>query len=190
MVFVATGRLLGAKDIADKQVQSVYGIVDPVVGKTAYTDLRAALAPLQMTEDRSTGTRTVRCASAVSSPSLCSSAAGWVVDLPTSGERVNVEMKLRSGTLIAGSNVPTGSACSSSGYGRLNYFDFKSGLAVSDSGSQQGQRLRSGAQLADRRPDRHQAAERRREGDHDHVGRLDTARRARASRARAVRPSG
>ena len=32
MVFVGTGKLLGATDVADLQVQSVYGIVDPMTG--------------------------------------------------------------------------------------------------------------------------------------------------------------
>ena len=132
MLFVATGRLLGATDVSDLQTQSVYGIVDPLGATTAYSDLRAAMAPLGMTQVGSgTGaTRTVQC---TGSTSQCASADGWRVDLPDAGERVNVEMKLRSGTLIIGSNVPQISACSAGGYSWLNYLNYRSGLAVTGS---------------------------------------------------------
>ena len=32
MVFVGTGKFLGATDVGDLQVQSVYGITDPLTG--------------------------------------------------------------------------------------------------------------------------------------------------------------
>ena len=129
MLFVATGKLLGATDSADVQTQSVYGIIDPVVPTTAFADLRGSLAPLAMTQvGVGPGAyRTVRC---TGTTVRCGSANGWVVDLPDTGERVNVEMKLRSQTLIIGSNVPLISACTAGGYSWLNYLNFRSGLAV------------------------------------------------------------
>ena len=36
---------------------------------------------------------------------------GWRVDLPISGERVNVDPKLQLGTLIVASNIPANDAC-------------------------------------------------------------------------------
>ena len=60
----------------------------------------------------------------------CDAPDGWVVNLPDGGERVNVEMKLRSGTLIVGSNVPQISACVPGGYSWLNYFNYRDGTAL------------------------------------------------------------
>ena len=82
MVFVATGRLLGATDVTDLQTQSIYGIVDPLAGNPAYTNLRAALKPLGLTVQGSgpTAYRTVACTGVTAAQ--CSAANGWVVDLP------------------------------------------------------------------------------------------------------------
>ena len=129
MVFVATGRFLGATDVGDLQVQSVYGFVDPLTGSPSFANLRNALVPLALTQVGSgPGTyRTVACAGTVAQ---CSATEGWVINLPDAGERVNVEMKLRSGTLIVGSNVPQISACVSGGYSWLNYFNYRDGTAL------------------------------------------------------------
>jgi type IV pilus assembly protein PilY1 len=129
MIYVATGKLLGATDTTDVQRQSIYGIIDPIVGTTAFPTLRSALAPLRMTQVGSgPGVhRTVQCTGSLAQ---CGSTDGWYVDLPDVGERVNVEMKLRGQTLIVGSNVPQIGACVPGGYSWLNYFDFRSGLAV------------------------------------------------------------
>jgi len=129
MVFVATGKLLGATDVGDLQSQSVYGIVDPLTGSPSFANLRGALVPLALTQVGSgAGTyRTVACTGTVAQ---CSAPDGWVVNLPDPGERVNVEMKIRSGTLIVGSNVPQISACISGGYSWLNFFNYRDGSAV------------------------------------------------------------
>ncbi|HUP07791.1 MAG TPA: hypothetical protein VMU47_11600, partial [Caldimonas sp.] len=135
MVFVATGKLLGATDISDQQPQTIYGIVDPLSGSPAYADLRTALVPLAMTQtgSGSTAVRTVAC---TGSAAVCSSTNnGWRVELPDPGERVNVDMKLALGTLVVPSNVPQSSACTTGGYSWLNYFSYTTGQAVSSSGS-------------------------------------------------------
>jgi Tfp pilus tip-associated adhesin PilY1 len=130
MIFVATGRFLGATDVSDKQVQSIYGIVDPLTGNPAYTDLRGALRPLEIS---TVGTeRTVAC---LGSTADCGSTNGWVVNLPEQGERVNVNMELVLGTLIVGSNVPGGDACSAGGHAWINFLNFSTGLAVPGSTS-------------------------------------------------------
>ena len=132
MVFVATGRFLGASDIGNTQGQSVYGIVDPRTAGPVYADLRTALAPLVLstTPAVANAVRTVTCTGSLAE---CGSAAGWVADLPDTGERVNIEMQLQLGTLFVASNVPTGDACSPNGYSWLNQFDFATGRAVSTS---------------------------------------------------------
>ena len=95
MIFTATGRLLGASDIADLQVQSIYGIVDPMTGSPAFANLRAAMVPLALTQVGSGvgATRTIQC---TGNAAACGATNGWIVDLPDPGERVNVELKLRS----------------------------------------------------------------------------------------------
>ncbi|MEO8057724.1 MAG: PilC/PilY family type IV pilus protein [Burkholderiales bacterium] len=132
MVFIATGRLLGATDVSDLQVQSVYGIVDPLGGNPAFANLRSVLRPLAMTQvgAGSTAYRTIACTGTTAE---CGTTSGWVVNLPDSGERVNVKMELLLGTLIVASNVPQSTACSSGGYGWLNFLNYSSGLAVSTS---------------------------------------------------------
>ena len=132
MVFIATGRLLGASDVADLQVQSIYGIVDPLSGSPAFANLRSSLRPLEMTEVAAVPTayRTIKCGGTTAQ---CGSTSGWVVDLPDSGERVNVKMELVLGTLIVASNVPLSTACRPGGYGWLNFLNYSSGLAVTTS---------------------------------------------------------
>lgn len=56
--------------------------------------------------------------------------AGWYVDFPDSGERMNVDMNLSLGTLTFGTNVPVSNACTTGGYGWLNYLDYNAGLNV------------------------------------------------------------
>jgi type IV pilus assembly protein PilY1 len=129
MVFVGTGRLLGATDVGDATGQSVYGIVDPSIGDPVYADLRASLKPLALTQVGS-GTAATRTIACTGTTAQCGSTTGWVVDLPASGERVNIDMKLVLGTLVFASNVPDNSACTTGGYSWLNYLDFATGTAV------------------------------------------------------------
>jgi type IV pilus assembly protein PilY1 len=143
MVFVATGRLLGSSDLTDTSVQSIYGLVDPLTATTAYSDLRGSLKPMAMTQvgTGASATRTIAC---TGSSAQCGGTSGWVVDLPDSGERVNVDIKLQLGTLIVGSNVPQSSACNIGGYSWLNYLNYSTGQAVANSpGNAVAQRLSS-----------------------------------------------
>ena len=129
IVLVGTGRLLGTSDFADTQVQSVYGIVDPMTAGPVYSNLRATLRPLTITAN--SGVRTIAC---TGTPAQCASGDGWMFDLPDPGERVNVEMRLVRGTLVFASNVPdTTDPCKTGGYSWLNYVSFASGLAISTS---------------------------------------------------------
>ncbi len=147
MVFVSTGRLLGASDVSDLQVQSIYGIIDPLAGSPAYTNLRSVLKPLAMTQVGAgpSAYRTVAC---TGTTAQCGTSNGWVVNLPDSGERVNVNMELVLGTLIVGSNVPQSTACSSGGYGWINYLDFATGLAVTGSPNQSVSVIQDGGLIA------------------------------------------
>lgn len=130
MVFVGTGRLLGASDMADTQGQSVYGIVDTLSGGPVYPNLRTALKPMALTRVSSTDPSQGRTVACTGTTVQCGSTSGWVIDLPDAGERVNVDMKLALGTLLIGSNVPQSTACLPGGYSWLNMLNFATGLAI------------------------------------------------------------
>jgi len=119
--------LLGLGDLPDTSTQSTYGFKDPLTGSPVYADLRSVLNPLQMTQPAGELYRTIACSG---SEADCAGTNGWVVDLPESGERVNIDPKLQLGTLTFASNVPSNSACSIGGHSWLNFLDFRTGLAV------------------------------------------------------------
>ena len=142
MVFVGTGKLLGASDFGVTQVQSVYGIVDPMTPGPVYPgSLRNTFKPLVMSTFSATS-RTVAC---TGTTAQCGSTDGWVVDLlwddgdPATpfpnGERVNVQMVLARGTLIFASNIPSDIPCDTGGSSWLNFLSFSTGLPVSTAGS-------------------------------------------------------
>lgn len=126
-VFVATGRYLGTTDITDTQTQTVWGIKD-ALGTDPVTDLRTTLGE-RIISNVGSGTSAYR----VLTSTNCDVGNGWFADLPDSRERVNIDMKLQLGTLIVPSNVPTSNACNIGGYGWLNYFNYATGCAVSNS---------------------------------------------------------
>ncbi len=127
-VYVATGRYLGATDIGNNPVQSVYAIRDTLTA-TAYTNPRTSLKQNTIGTQVISGvtTRTSTCATG------CTSTDGWFADLPDTGERVNVDMKLQLGTLTVASNVPQNNACNIGGYSYINFFSYSDGLAVATS---------------------------------------------------------
>ncbi len=129
MVFVGTGRLLGAQDVNDLQTQSIYGIVDKLTGSPVYSNLRGSMKPMVVTTAARTSgsTRTVDCDAGQAA--RCALKDGWVIDLPDAGERNNIDMILLRTTLVAGTNVPNTSACGKGGDYWLNYIDFATGLS-------------------------------------------------------------
>jgi type IV pilus assembly protein PilY1 len=73
--------------------------------------------------------------------SNCSALDGWFADLPDTGERVNVDMKLQLGTLVMLSNVPSNTACVIGGFSYINFFDYTSGLPISPTDGMVGLKL-------------------------------------------------
>ena len=143
-VYVGTGRLLGLPDLLDVQVQSLYGFVDTGGVYLTYPDpvleasgLRGVLAPLAMTpvtdpaENPAVGT--TRESACTGNSTECARKSGWVLDLPDSGERLNIDMSLTLGTLISATNVPRNTACNIGGYSWLNFLDYRTGLSVAGS---------------------------------------------------------
>lgn len=117
-IIVGTGQLLGASDITNNQVQSVYAFVDTL--GSAITDLRAVLAPLIQTQvganDDAAGYRTIACSA---SSTLCGTPAGWYSDFPATGERLVVDAQLQLGTLQLATSIMSSSACNVGGIGKL-----------------------------------------------------------------------
>jgi Tfp pilus tip-associated adhesin PilY1 len=127
-VMVGTGRLLGSSDVLDPQVQSVYGLRDPLIGPgPIYPDpMRNLLQPMKVSQV-GTGATAVRTIACTGSAADCSRPDGWVLDLFEAGERVNVDMKLVLGALVFASNVPEEAPCTVGGHSWFNQVDFRTG---------------------------------------------------------------
>jgi type IV pilus assembly protein PilY1 len=121
VLFFGTGRYLGLTDTANTDVQSIYAMKD-VLDNAA--NPRNNLVQQQLLAiDGSTRTTT-------ENEVNWATKDGWYVDLPDSGERVNLQVVLQLGTLIAISNVPTATACSPGGYSWSYNFNPRSGTFV------------------------------------------------------------
>ena len=121
-VFVSTGRLLGSSDLASTQVQTVWGIKDQGI---TVTNPRSSLSQLTITQNGD-----IRSISCVTN---CTTNGGWYADLPITGERVNIDMKLQLGALTVASNIPQNTACTIGGISFLNFFDARNGLQIAGS---------------------------------------------------------
>jgi type IV pilus assembly protein PilY1 len=124
-VFVSSGKYIGASDLASTQSQSVWAIKD--TGSYPVATPRSTLSRLTITNSGDGLNRSIACAT------NCTNNGGWFADLPDSGERVNVDMKLQLGTLVVASNVPQNNACNIGGYSWLNFFDARNGLQIAGS---------------------------------------------------------
>lgn len=122
VVIFGTGRFLGTTDKTNTDSHSIYAIRDD----GSSSNIGRALL-VQQTMQASTGdTRTVTSSNSVD----WSTGNGWYIDLPDSGERVNVDPQLQLGTLVVASNVPSSDACTAGGYSWLNFLDFKTGRVI------------------------------------------------------------
>ncbi len=125
VVYAATGKLLGLSDLSSAAQQSVYAIKDPLTN-TPLGDVHARSDMVAQTlTENSAHARTV-----TNNPVDWSSKIGWRVDLVTTGERVNIDMRLALTTLVVGSNAPSNNACVAGGTSYLYQFDIASGGAL------------------------------------------------------------
>jgi type IV pilus assembly protein PilY1 len=129
VIYVGTGRYIGTTDLSDTQGQTIWGIRD-TLGATTLTGLRTNLREMTITNQGS-GTSAFRTNGCTAN---CGSSDGWFADLPDTGERVNIDMKLQLGTLVVASNVPESNACNIGGYAWINYFNNSDGGAVNSDG--------------------------------------------------------
>lgn len=136
-VYVATGKYLGTTDLSNTQLQTIWGLRDDLTPTAlTLTSLRTNLREMTITNQGS-GTSAFRTNGCTAN---CGSTDGWFADLPDTGERVNIDMKLQLGTLVVASNVPESNACNIGGYAWLNYFNNEDGQAV-ESDNVVGRRL-------------------------------------------------
>jgi type IV pilus assembly protein PilY1 len=144
IIFVGTGRYLGASDLLDVNQQSLYAIRDDLTGTSlgnARTETTCPLVKQSLTvvnvNTRSTSTLPVN----------LTTQCGWFLDFNpvggnTPGERVNVDPKLQLGVLAVSTNIPEQSVCTVGGSSFLYFFDYATGQFVSTStGGVVGQRI-------------------------------------------------
>ncbi len=135
LVSIGTGRYLGASDIGDTSLQSVYTFKD-VLTNPALGNLHAAnsgMVPQTLAGMVTAGGQAARTI-ANPAPVDWSTKNGWYVDLSLStGERVNVDMYQQRGILTVATNVPETNACAIGGSSWLYYFDVTSGSFMSTS---------------------------------------------------------
>ncbi|MDI4632689.1 PQQ-binding-like beta-propeller repeat protein [Pelomonas sp. V22] len=107
VVYIGTGRYLGKTDVTDAQVQTIYAVKDGL-GATGLGDLRSTAAALvaQEIDDPTGSVRTVK----EGHPVDWSTQNGWYLDLPSTRERINVDMQLAFSMLTAAGNIPGNTA--------------------------------------------------------------------------------
>ncbi len=139
VVYVATGRLIGATDLPDPASftpaldlayqQSVYAVKDTGTDLGILRSGGANLVQQTLIVINSTS-RTIT-NTAVS----WSTQNGWYVDFnpanESPGERVNIDIQLVRGVLLVETNEPNNDACSSGGNSFFYQFDYKSGSYIS-----------------------------------------------------------
>lgn len=130
VVLVGTGAFLGAPDKSSTATQSIYAIRDDQ-SSTAVV-VRTDQVQQTLGAGSITDTRTITSTTSVD----WDAKKGWYIDLPDSGERVNVDPQLQLGTLVIASNVPNNDTCSAGGYAWQNYIDFKTGRYITTSTGQ------------------------------------------------------
>ena len=130
-ILVATGKLLGVGDLSSTAQQSIYGFDDTADGYSNAASLRASLKQTLMEDVAAAdGTRSRRVKCNASNALCADNSKGWYVDLPTTGERVNIDLRLAGATLVVASNIPSNEPCVSGGTGWINYLNFQTGGAV------------------------------------------------------------
>jgi type IV pilus assembly protein PilY1 len=132
VIFVGTGKYLENADLSDTAVQSFYAIMDsnaPLNNPGGTPRNSSTLIQQTLTLDPTTGQR-----KSSNNAVDFSKVRGWYVDLPDTGERVNIESKLVLGTLLVATIVPSNTVCSPGGTGWLNYFDYQTGGAINKQG--------------------------------------------------------
>jgi type IV pilus assembly protein PilY1 len=99
---------------------------DPLTA-TGLGDVRAGTTLVTQTLTTTTDASGAKIRTATKNPVTWSSKNGWYVDLPTAGERVNVDPQLLFNTLTVAANIPSSDACTIGGESFLYRFDIGTG---------------------------------------------------------------
>ena len=134
IILFGTGRFLQDTDPDDTQRQTIYALRDePTVSAVppaaaVIPDVRngSAVRVRVLEAGATDDTRTV----ADGTATTWATEWGWLVDLPDTGERVNVDPQLQLGTLVISSNVPDDEACTAGGFSWLNFLDYATGSYI------------------------------------------------------------
>ena len=132
-ILVATGRLLGVGDLSTTGQQTIYGFDDQVDSFGTGASLVAGLKQSELKNVTTTGgvlTRTLKCKGTTAE--CKDNAIGWYINLPDTGERVNVDLRIAGATLVVASNVPSNEPCVSGGTGWINYLNYQTGGPVNE----------------------------------------------------------
>ncbi|HEY0570564.1 MAG TPA: PilC/PilY family type IV pilus protein, partial [Enterovirga sp.] len=137
VVFIGTGKYLETADLSTTQVQTQYAIKDDDAAATLVNPRTTLVHQYLINNPDGTATR-IASGSATAATATKDvdffTGRGWFVDLPDSRERVNIDAKLVLGTLLVPSIVPSSTECSPGGSGWINFFDYKTGGAVTSPG--------------------------------------------------------
>jgi type IV pilus assembly protein PilY1 len=112
MVFFATGELLGTPDLANQNIQTIYGVYDPPAGYAAPLTRSSLVQQTLTAVSAGATTLDVVTGNAVAIPTQ----KGWYIDLSLNpGERVITDPTLQAGELILTSYIPSTSPCTGGG---------------------------------------------------------------------------
>jgi type IV pilus assembly protein PilY1 len=130
VVMIGTGRYLGTTDLTDTSGQSIYAIKDPLTS-TGWGAIRgnSDLITQTLVTSSDEKSRTIQSPAATVD---WGTKIGWTVALPTSKERVAIDMNLQYSTLGVISDVPEGTACSPSGKSWVYFLNIANGAGSQD----------------------------------------------------------
>lgn len=140
VVYVGTGRYLGASDLTNSEVQSIYAIKDDG-GSSSSGNPRANTGPTgfvqQSLTDATCAAGQTYCPAGMAIRTGTSNVVnfatqkGWFIDLPGTRERATTDPQLALGTLTFTTNILNPSACTVGGTSFVNFLDYRTGAPVS-----------------------------------------------------------
>ena len=126
IIYVGTGKYLGTSDLSNTELQSVYALKDPMVN-TELGNVRTSSTLVAQSLTTTTDVSGAKIRTGTKNAVTWSSKNGWYVDLPSAGERVNVDPQLLFNTLTVAANIPNTDACTVGGESFLYRFDIGTG---------------------------------------------------------------
>ncbi len=126
VVFVGTGKYLETADLSNTAQQTIYAVKDPMTN-TELGDVRggSTLVKQTLTTTKNADGATIR--TGTKNAVDWSAKNGWYVDLPSAGERVNVDPLLIFNSLSVAGNIPSSDACTIGGESFFYQFDISTG---------------------------------------------------------------